>query len=202
MNPQDSLRKVLGVYEHELNRWLETVLRRVDTVVDVGASEGYFTLGCAAAFRRLNKSGEIIAFEKAEQVFEKLQSCVKDRQTGKVRISLHNRCVGSTTDRETTTLDAFLLECGHKKAENTLIKIDVEGAELDVIAGASSWLNPTNYFLIEVHWDASFLERLKATFGERGLTLAKVDQRALPILGYENRDRAQWWLVTDISRCM
>ena len=124
---------------------------------------------------------------------------MKDQQTDQVRISVHNRCVGLKTDSETTSLDDFLLECaGHRKAENTLIKIDVEGAELDVIAGASLWLNPTNYFLIEVHWDASFLDKLKTTFGERGLKLGQVDQRALPILGYENRDRAQWWLVSEI----
>ena len=59
INPRDSLRKILGVYEHELNPWLEQALRRVTRVLDVGANDGYFTFGCAAAFQRLGKTGEM-----------------------------------------------------------------------------------------------------------------------------------------------
>lgn len=203
LNPRNSLRKILGVYEHELNRWLEAVLPRINTVVDVGANDGYFTFGCAAAFRRLNISGEIIAFEPEESAFEKLQSSVKNQHTDRVQFSLHNSFVGSKTGSEMATLDEFLLQRRDKNiAENALIKIDVEGAELEVIAGASRWLNPTNYFLIEVHWDASFLEKLNKIFAERGLKLKQINQRALPILGYENRDREQWWLVSDIPQTL
>src|SRR6266700_5250364 len=63
MNPRNSLRKILGPYERELNAWLAQALPRVTRVLDVGANDGYFTFGCAAAFRRLGKAGEIIAFE-------------------------------------------------------------------------------------------------------------------------------------------
>jgi hypothetical protein len=44
-----------------------------------------------------------------------------------------------------------------------LIKIDVEGAEVDVIEGASHWLNPRNYFLIEVHQE-KYLDSLHSDF--------------------------------------
>src|SRR5436309_1401204 len=67
MNPRYSLRKLVGLYEYELNRWLKTVLPRVKRVLDVGANDGYFTFGCAAAFRRLGKTGEILAFEPQQQ---------------------------------------------------------------------------------------------------------------------------------------
>jgi hypothetical protein len=43
--------------------------------------------------------------------------------------------------------------------DHTLVKIDVEGAEMDVLEGAMSWLNPTNYFVIEVHQE-SFLDSI------------------------------------------
>src|SRR2546422_1910601 len=52
MNPRNSIRKIFGIYEHELNGWLETTLLHVNRVVDVGANDGYFTFGCAAAFMR------------------------------------------------------------------------------------------------------------------------------------------------------
>jgi hypothetical protein len=48
MNPRNSLRKIFGLYEHELNDWLEQALRWVSRVVDVGANDGYFTFGSAA----------------------------------------------------------------------------------------------------------------------------------------------------------
>src|SRR5947209_10076602 len=67
MNPRHSLRKVFGLYEHELNPWLEKALNRVNGVIDVGANDGYFTFGCAAAFRRLGKAGRIIAIECQDQ---------------------------------------------------------------------------------------------------------------------------------------
>ena len=52
MNPRESLRKIFGLYEHELNAWVEDALQRVTRVLDVGANDGYFSFGCAAAFRR------------------------------------------------------------------------------------------------------------------------------------------------------
>jgi hypothetical protein len=63
INPRYSLRKIFGLHEHELNAWLETALWRVNCVLYVGANDGYVTFGCAAAFRRLGKGGEIVAFE-------------------------------------------------------------------------------------------------------------------------------------------
>lgn len=73
LNPHHSFRKILGLYEHELNDWLEAALRRGSRVVDVGANHGYFTFGCAAAFRHLGKPGEIMAFEPQERHFQTLQ---------------------------------------------------------------------------------------------------------------------------------
>ena len=51
MNPRRSLRKMLGLYEHELNAWLELALGRAKRVIDIGANDGYFTFGSAAALR-------------------------------------------------------------------------------------------------------------------------------------------------------
>ena len=198
LNPRHSFRKIMGVYEHELNGWIKTVLPRVNTVLDVGANEGYFTFGCAAAFRRMNKSGEIIAFEPESQAYESLQLSMKGQQSDNVRISIHKSLVGSEVAPGKTTLDELVRRSENiKSPENALIKIDVEGAELEVIAGASLWLNPTNYFLIEVHWDETFLTHLNKTFSSRDLKLKQINQLALPILGHEARGRNQWWLVSE-----
>jgi Methyltransferase FkbM domain len=200
LHPHHSLRKILGVYEHEMNGWLESVLPRIDTILDVGANDGYFTFGCAAAFRRLGMSGDIFAFEPEEEAFKKLELSLPKQMSDQIRISLQKCYVGLETNDGLISLDDFAKQESYgKKPENALIKIDVEGAELDVIAGASSWINPTNYFLIEVHWDKSFLQKLTKTFSDKNLKLRQINQQALPLLGYESRGREQWWLVSDLS---
>ncbi|HTE90163.1 MAG TPA: FkbM family methyltransferase, partial [Terriglobales bacterium] len=81
---------------------------------------------------------------------------------------------------------------------STLVKIDVEGAEVDVIEGGRSWLQPSNLFVIEVHQER-FLDLLRDLFAERGLRLVQVDQRPLSLLGREMREEKNWWLVSDIG---
>lgn len=72
------------------------------------------------------------------------------------------------------------------------------GAEIEVVAGASMWLNPTNYFLIEVH-DASFLDILTQKFSAQGIKLRQVNQQALPVIGRETRTDLNWWLVSELA---
>jgi hypothetical protein len=44
LNPRHSLRKIFGLYENELNPWLEETLPRVVRVIDVGAKPREHTL--------------------------------------------------------------------------------------------------------------------------------------------------------------
>lgn len=196
MNPRNSLRKVLGVYEHEINGWLEVALRRVNRVVDVGANDGYFTFGCAAAFRRLGKSGEIVAFEPQERHFQLLQQSINEQPESSVHFTLIQKLVGREVRPGMTTLDSVRWHTGNPiDRAGTLVKIDVEGAEEEVLAGAFSWLDPTNCFLIEVH-QKLFLESITRLFAGKGLTLDRVDQRPLWLIGREVRDEENWWLVS------
>jgi hypothetical protein len=194
MNPRASLRKSLGLYEHELNGWIEAALRRVTRVLDVGANDGYFTFGCAAAFRRLGIAGEIIGFEAQAQHVRELRSSVAAQEAGGVTIDIRHAFVGARTGGDVFALDDLTMDDRSK----TLLKLDVEGAEEAVIAGAASWLQPGNLFVIEVH-RAEFIERLKATFRSHGLSLDLVEQQPLPILGREQRDPNNWWLVSTLE---
>src|SRR5262245_61465297 len=142
MNPRNSLRKVFGLYEHELNAWLEATMMRHARVIDVGANDGYFTFGCAAAYRRFGKVGEIIAFEPEQQQMDKLRDAVKRQPIGanQVTFTLEQKLVGDKIRPDSTTLDAIRWRSGDPDTRtNTLLKIDVEGAELEVLNGAQSW---------------------------------------------------------------
>jgi Methyltransferase FkbM domain len=194
MNPRDSLRKILGLYEHELNPWLEQALCRVTRVLDVGANDGYFTFGSAAAFLRLAKTGEIFGFEPEARHVQKLRDSIAAQADADIRFQIIHALVGREVREGITTLDA--LHTNDRR--NTLVKIDVEGAELDVIAGARSWLEASNLFVIEVH-EESFLAQLTQTFAERRHKLVQVNQRSLPVIGREMRDKNNWWLVSDLN---
>jgi Methyltransferase FkbM domain len=200
MNPRNSLRKMVGLYEHELNRWLKTVLPRVTRVLDVGANDGYFTFGSAAAFRRLGKTGEIVAFEPQQQHIDELQESL-GQQDGTTRIRLVQSMVSDAEKRGgVTTLDSVKWDRGDESARfDTLIKIDVEGAELEVLRGAHSWMNASNYFVIEVHQEP-YLEQISRLFAEHQLRLVRIDQRSLPLLGREMRSKENWWLVSHLGR--
>ena len=200
MNPRNSMRKVFGLYEHELNGWLESTMPRHTRVIDVGANDGYFTFGCAAAYRRLGKEGEIIAFEPEQRHMDNLRESVKKQPVGTKHITftLEQKLVAGEIRSGTTTLDAVRWRTGDpERRTHTLVKIDVEGAELEVLNGALSWLNSDNYFLIEVHQE-SFLHRIECLFTARGLRLKRISQRPLPFLGGELRSENNWWLVSDL----
>lgn len=140
MNPRSSLRKAFGLYEHELNGWLEQALCRVSRLLDVGGNDGYFTFGCAAAFRRLGVKGEIIAFEPQARHVDLLRESIALQGLLDVRFEIVHALVGREVSEGTITLDTLPAKDRH----HTLIKIDVEGAEVDVIGGAKSWMDASN----------------------------------------------------------
>lgn len=73
-----------------------------------------------------------------------------------------------------------------------------EGAEVDVLDGASRWLSPQTLLLIEVH-KAEYLDEIPRRLCASVGSLDRVDQKARPLLGREARDEANWWLVSRLS---
>jgi hypothetical protein len=74
-----------------------------------------------------------------------------------------------------------------------LVKIDVDRNEEAVLAGAKTWLRASSWFLIEVYRH-EYLEKIEMAFRGSGLRLMRVEQRPIPGLGREYRDRDNWWL--------
>jgi hypothetical protein len=192
-----SLRKVFGIYEQELNAWLRQALAQVDRVLDVGANDGYFTFGTAAAFRRAGKDAEIIAFDPDPTYVERLRQGIADQQDADISFEVIPASVGNKhcPSRGFIALDSLPV----KKRCNTLIKVDVEGAEVDVIEGARSWIEPSNWFLVEVHGDPMF-EQVSRIFFDHQHPLRKIVQRPLRVLGAETRSNENCWLVSSVSQ--
>lgn len=160
----------MGVYELPLQRALATELRLGDSFWDVGANAGFFSVlaaklvgseGHVKAFDPLPANVESIAkqFELNPLTnFEILPFAASDR-TGKAMLVLTENTstphlaspegspAGGTgaLEVETVTLDSI---SGHPP---TLVKVDVEGAELDVLKGATRMLETGTRWLIELH---------------------------------------------------
>ena len=192
-SPRVSLRKVLGLYESELNPWLSQAMQKTDFVFDVGANDGYFTFGCAAAMKRHGKPVRIIGFEPLVEHQQQLETARAQAGLTEAEMRIVPKLVGRADGPGIVTLDSFAELAATVNAP--LIKIDVEGAEIDVLVGASRWLSRNCLLLIEVH-NAAFLDEIPRRWEAVVGPLDRVDQKALPLLGREQRIAENWWLVS------
>lgn len=134
----------LGLFEREITGRLGALARGVNTAIDVGAAEGEYSL----FFLRHTTARRVIAFEPdavcRSYFFENL---VLNGRRDDPRLSLIAQFVGAG-DRGQTCLDALLPVI----QSPCLIKVDVDGGELDVLRGALKLANlPDTRWIIETH---------------------------------------------------
>lgn len=140
------------------------------TVLDVGAAYGRFTLKCndifpASSYLLIEPLQEYKRY--LEEVIETMPKaeCIlaaASARSGEITINVHPDLVGSSMYLEhedsnvngvprvvpAETLDNI---CKRRSAYGPyLIKMDVQGAELDVLLGAKEVLNETEYLILEV----------------------------------------------------
>jgi FkbM family methyltransferase len=154
-----------GTYEEGTLAVFSELLRPGDVVLDVGANIGLMTLHAA---HLVGKSGEVFCFEPMPDILEQLSLSVELNDVPQVRICPFalgarptilpiyghpeiNRGSSSFVHYEERTpaavaqvvkLDDFVAENIHKPIR--LIKIDVEGWELEVLIGAEKTLSRTD----------------------------------------------------------
>jgi len=140
------------------------------TVIDVGAAYGSFALECHiifpdARYILIEPLGEYRAY--LESVTEKIPNseyvlAAATAESGEIVINVHPDLVGSSLYREDEDSDVngvprtvqaieldSLLGAGRIKPP-FLLKIDVQGVELDVLSGSEKILRGTEYLILEV----------------------------------------------------
>lgn len=159
---------------------VERLVRPGDTIVDVGANIGLFSL---AAARKMNQQGHIYAFEPLPATadfarknvdlngfssFVTVTQVAVSNKPGEAELYLgpcsghHSLYPLTTIERENkvvvpvVTLDQTLSEI----PSINLLKIDVEGAELDVLDGAANAVKRCYDIAIIVEFGASHLKRV------------------------------------------
>ncbi|MEI8211719.1 MAG: FkbM family methyltransferase [Planctomycetota bacterium] len=198
MNPQASVRYMLGLYEHELNGWLTKAIPRVTSLFDIGANHGYFCLGVMAAWYRLKIEGSVWAFEPQPEEIDRILKGKIEQHGLKSNLVIEKCFVGSIEDANTIVIDRYLQQMGFDPSINrSMVKIDVEGAEMEVLQGAKSLAVAGNLFLVEVH-SATLLDEVQAFFRLCNHATEVVHQSPLPVIGRESRSLENWWVVSKL----
>jgi FkbM family methyltransferase len=199
---QDHTDHVLGIYEPEFVQSLCQRVRPGDTCIDVGGNIGYYCLLMATL---VGTQGRIITFEPVAENLAVLRENISLNNLKNVELvhsalgaqpgtlslirgdegtisstpSVSGYAVKdsrSTVEVQVNTLDAFIQASSYRPS---LIKIDVEGAEMDVLRGAIKTLRtmqPT--VLVEVHgWDHVSSGAMKDLFSAVDYQISLVGSR-------------------------
>jgi len=147
-------------YEHETSKFFVRIARPGEVFYDIGANVGYFSLLMAEL---MGPGGRVLAFEPNPPSCDALEASSKRNNLAITveRVALSDR-EGTATFRsngahdsngafflgeeggdkyevETVTLDSYMARTGYPVPK--AIKIDVEGAELQVFTGADALLS-------------------------------------------------------------
>ena len=194
------------IYEQETTLFIRKYLNEGDTVWDVGANIGYFTLEFA---RSVGPKGKVLSFEPHPEIFQVLQrNIIRNKY---LNIITHNQACGSEPG-QTKLFFSTENEGNHKIVENSnsnnfaltevvslsnflgeyspaLIKMDIEGAELLALKGlgADYFKNNSVDFVIEYHpYEMSFFnvegEELLDFFIEAGYKFRNLATGSFPII--------------------
>lgn len=186
---QYQFRTFLGIYETEIRPSVREYARGCDCVYDVGANTGYYSL----AFDRLGVR-RICAFEPES---EKL-NLKKTLAVNKVRaeVEIFSCFVGDAVDTDACkiSLDHVVYTMGRPRPR--LIKMDIEGGELEALRGARRLLLEFSPGLIvEVH-SRQLRADCRLFLEELGYAVRAIDQSAfLP----RRQDEYNGWLCAKMK---
>ena len=170
IDPRVQADVIVGAYERRLSRHAGRLLRPGDVAFDVGSHLGYFGILMATA---VGAEGRVVCFEPDPGLHEALEHNVeRNRALIPADVSVARLAIGAARGKTTfetgghstrgrlsdagdvavdvVTLDDAVDRFGTPR----FVKVDVEGAEVDVLAGAAVLVTAgTTSFGIEIHSD-------------------------------------------------
>jgi hypothetical protein len=134
---------LLGLSEREVHSWLRKSVANIRSAIDVGAAEGAYSL----YFLMMTQISQLFAFEPSDPERLRLARNLElNGLSNDPRLHISPKPVGDGF--QTVALDSLLSQL----EAPCLVKIDVDGAEVDVLRGSAKLLRrPDVYWLIEVH---------------------------------------------------
>ena len=141
----------LGLFERETYKWLTGLSKGIKSAIDIGAANGEYTL----YFLLRTPAKRIFSFEPDLAVRKQLLANLKlNHLQDDPRLDLSPMCIGAENSGVMKTLDSLIaslsLPC--------LIKVDVDGGEMDVLRGGMDFLKlQGTRWILETH--STLLER-------------------------------------------
>lgn len=168
-----------GMYDYTEMKFLSKYIRESDILLDVGSNIGSYALFAASY------GANAIAVEPVPSSFNLIQKNIKLNPELQKRITAHNLAAGETECKVKFTIDMDTTnhmvnseddESSHKTVEidckpldafvpyATIMKIDVEGVENEVLKGADRILNDErlNVIIIEAFSEEALIKRIKS----------------------------------------
>ena len=150
----------LRLQERELYVWFGRLSGGIRTAIDVGASEGFYTL----YFLAKTQAAKVFSFEPSEDELRQLQSNLALNGLAKTpRLEVIRKRVGDSVTGQQVTLDSL----AERMDQPCLVKVDIDGGEVSLLEGARHLLRSSETrWIIEVHSKAlqeKCLEILRAS---------------------------------------
>ena len=142
---RSSFQTWVGLSERELAPWFPRFSMDAVTAVDVGAAFGFYT----AYFLRQPLLKRVFAFEPSPACREALLANLElNGWNASPRLVLSDHLIGAKDGQGTTTLDSLLPQIEFP----CVVKVDIEGAEIDALRGAQALLSePGVRWIFETH---------------------------------------------------
>jgi FkbM family methyltransferase len=155
----------LGTYESSKARAFSDAVHQGDVVFDLGANAGYYTL---IAARKVGPTGRVVAFEPvAENAasirrhidlnlldnVEVIEAAVTDGASPTVTFARgENSSVGMVSTRGELTVPAVTIDAVARDGRApSIMKIDIEGAEAEALAGSKLTLGARPTLFLATH---------------------------------------------------
>jgi hypothetical protein len=195
----DRAGQLLGLYEQEVQAVIEAEAPGYDCLIDIGAGDGYYAVGCIlkSLFRHCH------AFEISDASRKSIQ-----------QLALQNEVADRITIHGAATVDA-LMALPPACRESAFVLIDAEGAEFDLLTAGLICGFPHAFFVIELHPScvsngaaavADLCARMSATHQVSRIAQGARDPNRFEVLRHlhdnerwliasENRGQLMEWLI-------
>lgn len=151
-----------GLFERELHPSIRHLSRGIATAIDIGAAYGEYTI----FFLTKTPARKIFAFEPGLQYLSILKDHLEMNQADLSRVALSTKLVGASDSEQAISLDSL----AQVVQTPCLVKMDVDGAEEQILQGATLFnLRPDIRWIIETHskeLEVRCVEMLKAAHFE------------------------------------
>ena len=164
-----------GIYEVEQQDWLQRATKPGSVCIDVGAAEGFFSL----LFGKLaGSSGQVISFEptgRGEEI-ENLFAWNASMGVASLEIVREFAIGPNTTEVQGVSVDTVVGKMALSRVD--VVKIDVDGAEMDVLEGMRGVIEKFHPHLsVELH-SPELYAQVKAFLEGYGYEMKLVDPPA------------------------